>query len=232
MTAMGQNRDSTALFFQVPLPVNPPPISMVYILEDDPVLRDALQSLLESVGLETLACADAEAFLAAYRPNRPGCLLVDVRIPGRNDLGIQQSLREQGIDVPVIIITGHADVAMAVTALKQGALDFIEKPFNDQILLDGVHHALTVDMARRRTRVQHQDLLRRFDTLTAREQDVLRRVVEGLSNREIAEMLNLSRKTVEVHRARVMQKMRADTLSQLIRMAVVLGILKLYDSNA
>ena len=212
--------------------MNPPNTSLVYIVDDDPVLRDALQGLLDSVGLRTLACVDAKAFLAAYRSDRPGCLLLDVRIPGCNDLGVQQRLREQGIDVPVIIITGHADVAMAVTALKQGALDFIEKPFNDQILLDGVHHALTVDVARRRTRAQHQDFLRRFDTLTAREQDVLRRVAEGLSNREVAETLNLSRKTVEVHRAKVMQKMRADTLSQLIRMAVAIGILKLYDPDA
>ena len=229
---MGQNRDSAALFFQGHLPVNPPPTSMVYILDDDPLLRDALQGLLESVGLETLACADVEAFVAAYRPNRPGCLLVDVRVQGRNDVGIQQRLREQGIDMAVIIIAGHADVAMAVTALKQGALDFIEKPFNDQILLDGVHHALTVDAARRRVQAQRQDFLRRFETLTSREQDVLRRVVEGLSNREIAELLNLSRKTVEIHRAKVMRKMQAETLSELIRIAMAIGILKLFGPDA
>ena len=212
--------------------MNLPHTPMVYIVDADPALRDALQGLLESVGLRTLACADVEAFLAAYRSDGVGCLLLDGRIPGCNDLGVQQRLRERGIGAPVIIIADHADVTMAVTALRQGALDFIEKPFNDQILLDGVHHALAVDAARQRAQAQHQDLLRRFDTLTAREQDVLRRVVKGLSNREVAETLNLSRKTVEIHRARVMQKMQADTLSQLIRMAVAIGILKLYDPDA
>lgn len=213
-------------------PMNPSQTSMVYIVEDDPVLGDTLQGLLESVGLRILVCADVEVFLAAYRSDQPGCLLVDTRVPGGDYLDIQQRLREQGIDVPVIIMAGQADVAMAVTVLKQGALDFIEKPFNDQILLDGVHQALAVDVKRRRAQTQQQDYLRRFDTLTAREQDVLRLIVAGLSNREIAEKLNLSRKTVEVHRAKVMQKMQADTLSRLIRMAVAIGILKLYDPEA
>ncbi len=211
--------------------MNLPHTSMVYIVDANPSLGDALQSLLQSVGLRTLACADTEAFLAAYRSDWPGCLLVDAEIPGCKDLSVQQCLRERDINVPVIMMAAHADVAMAVTALRQGALDFIEKPFNDQILLDGVHHALTVDVARRHARAQHLDLLHRFDTLTAREQGVLRWVVEGLSNREIAETLNLSRKTVEVHRAKVMRKMRADTLSQLIRMAVAIGILKLYQPD-
>ena len=209
--------------------MNPPTTSIVYIVDAAPAPRAALQRLLESVGLRTLACADAEALLAAYRPTGPACLLLDVGVPGCNDLGIQRYLREQGIDAPVIIIAGHADVTMAVTALRQGALDFIEKPYNEQMLLDGVHHALAVDAVRQRDRAQRQDFRRRFDTLTGREQDVLRWVVEGLSNQEIAETLHLSRKTVEVHRAKVMRKMRADTLSQLIRMAVAIGIIKLYE---
>jgi RNA polymerase sigma factor (sigma-70 family) len=205
--------------------------SLVYVVSDDPALRDSLRCLLESVGLRTLAFADTEGFLTAYRPDHPGCLLLDIRIPGRNDLSSQQLLRDRGIDVPVVIITGHGDVAMAVTAMKQGALDFIEKPFNDQLLLDCVHNALAEDRARRHTRARRLELLCRFDTLTPREQDVLRQVVEGLSNREIAEVLNLSRKTVEVHRAKVMQKMEADTLSQLIRMAMAIDILKVYDQT-
>ncbi|KAB2928887.1 MAG: response regulator transcription factor [Candidatus Contendobacter sp.] len=212
--------------------MNPPPTSIVYIVGADSALHDALRDLLESVGLRTLACANLEAFLAAYQSDWPGCLLLDARVSGRDDLGAQRRLREQGIDAPVIMIAGHADVAMAVTALRQGVLDFIEKPFNDQILLDGVHHALAVDATRRRARAQYQELLRRFDTLTAREQGVLRWVVAGLSNREIAETLSLSRKTVEIHRARVMRKMEADTLSQLIQMTVAIGILKLYDPDA
>ncbi len=208
---------------------NPPPTAIVYLVGADPVLCEALQCLLKSVGLQTLACADMETFLAAYQADWPGCLLLDARVSGCDDPGALQGLRKQGIDVPVIMIAGHANVTMVVTALRQGVLDFIEKPFNDQILLDGVHHALAVDAARQRARAQRQDLFLRFDTLTAREQDVLRWVVEGLSNREIAEKLNLSRKTVEIHRARVMRKMEADTLSQLIQMTVAIGILKLYE---
>lgn len=211
--------------------MNPAHTSMVYIVDVDPALRDSLRCLLESVGLQALIFADTEAFLTAYQPDWPGCLLLDIRVPGRNDLDIQQHLYDLGIDVPVIIITGHGDVSMAVTAMKQGALDFIEKPFNDQLLLDCVHNALAEDQVRRRTRARRQELLRRFDTLTPREQDVLRQVVDGLSNREIAEALSLSRKTVEVHRAKVMQKMQADTLSQLIRMAMAIGILTVHDDT-
>ncbi|QQS53718.1 MAG: response regulator transcription factor [Candidatus Competibacteraceae bacterium] len=211
--------------------MNPPTTSMIYIVDDDPALRDSLQCLLESVGLQARAFTDIDAFLMVYQPDRPACLLLDIRVSGRGDSGAQQQLHERGIDVPVIIITSDGDVATAVAAMKQGALDFIEKPFNDQLLLDCVHNALAEDVVRRRARARRQDLIRRFDTLTPREQDVLRRVVEGLSNREIAELLNLSRKTVEVHRAKVMQKTRADTLSQLIRMAMVIGVLKIYDAG-
>ena len=206
--------------------------SLAYVVDDDPAIRDSLQHLLESVGLRALGFADVETFLTAYQPDRPGCLLLDIRIPGCNNLTSQQLLRERDIDIPVIIVTGHGDVAMAVTAMKQGALDFIEKPFNDQMLLDCVHNALAEDRVRRCTRAQRQQLLERFGTLTPREQDVLRQVVEGLSNREIAEALSLSRKTVEVHRAKVMQKMGADTLSQLIRMAMALNILKVFDTGS
>jgi len=204
---------------------------LVYVVDDNSVSHDSLQCLLESVGLQVLVFVDTEAFVAAYRPDRPGCLLLDIRVPGRNDPSVQHHLRNRGIDVPTIIITGHSDVSMAVAALKQGARDFIEKPFNDQLLLDCVHNALAEDLTRRRARARRQDLMGRFDTLTPREQDVLRRVVEGLSNREIAEVLSLSRKTVEVHRAKVMLKMQADTLSQLIRMARVIGGLKAYSET-
>lgn len=204
----------------------PPNTAFVYIVTDDPAACDALRRLLASVGLQTLTCADADGFLTAYRADQPGCLVLDAPASGCRPLMIPQRLRQQGIDLPVIIIAGQATVAMAVAALKQGVLDFIEKPFNDQALLDSVHHALTVDGAQWRVRMQRQEFLHRFDTLTAREQDVLRRVAQGLSNQDIAQDLGLSRKTVEVHRARVMQKMQAATLSHLIRMAMVVGILK------
>jgi two-component system, LuxR family, response regulator FixJ len=204
---------------------------LVYILDDPSALRDTLSRLLESVGLQALAVADLETILTAYRPGRPSCLLLGIRTGG-HDLGILSRLRQHTIDMPVIIITSQSDVPLAVAAMKQGALDFIEQPFNDQILLDCVHHALAEDAVRRRARNRRQDIQNRFDTLTPREQEVLQRVVEGLSNRDIADQFNLSRKTVEVHRAKVMQKMQADTLSQLIRMAMTLGILKLYDLDS
>lgn len=205
---------------------------LVYIVDDEPALRDALLELLKSVGLQALAVADIGAIITAYQPERPGCLLLGIQHPGPDDLRAQQRLREQGIDLPVIIIAGHSDVSLAVNAMKQGVLDFIEKPFNDQLLLDGVHHAVAEDTIRRRSRARRREFQHRFDTLTPREQDVLRRVAEGLSNRDIAEVLHLSRKTVEVHRAKVMDKMRADTLAQLLRMTMALGILKLYDFDA
>lgn len=204
---------------------------IVYIVDDETALRDTLQGLLQSVGLQALAVSDVEAMLTIYKPEQPGCLLLGIQIPGRNDLSVQQRLREQGIDMPVIIIAGHSDVSLAVTAMKQGALDFIEKPFNDQLLLDGVHHALAEDAIRRRTQARRREFQKRFDRLTPREQDVLQRVAEGLSNQDIAEALRLSRKTVEVHRAKVMLKMRADTLAQLIRMAMAIGVIKLYDMS-
>ena len=213
--------------------MNAPTTPIIYIVDDvvddDPALRSSLQCLLESVGLQARAFTDIDTFLTVYQPDRPGCLLLDIRVSGRGDPSPQQQLREHGIDVPVIIITGHGNVATAVAAMKQGALDFIEKPFNDQLLLDCIHNALAEDVVRRRARARRQELMHRFDTLTPREQDVLRWVVRGLSNRQIAKLLNLSRKTVEVHRAKVMQKTRADTLSQLIRMAMAIGILNIYD---
>lgn len=207
-------------------------LPLVYIVGDDSTLRDTLRRLLESVGLRALGFADAAAFLVAYQADTPGCLLLDIRVSGRNSLTSQKYLHDQGINAPVVIITAHGNVAMAVAAMKQGAMDFIEKPFNDQLLLDCVHSALAEDKARRQTYARRKDLQRRFDTLTPREQDVLRQVVDGLSNRKIAETLSLSRKTVEVHRAKVMQKMRADTLSQLIKMAIIIDIIKVFCDPA
>ena len=202
---------------------------IVYILDPEDRLRDSLRRLVESVGLYVRAFGEIEAFLTAYQPEQPGCLLLDIRIAGRAKISAQQILRERGVDLPVIVIAPRGDVATAVNAMKQGAMDFLEKPLNDQWFLDCIYHAVAEDQNRRRTRAWRQALLERFETLTPREQDILRQVVDGLSNREIAERLDLSRKTVEVHRAKVMQKMGARTLSQLIQMVMALGILKLYD---
>jgi len=202
---------------------------LVYIVDSDPALRETVSTLLESVGLQVCALADLDAFLNAYQPRQPGCLLLDILIPGWGELSALQVLAEKGINLPVIVVTQQGNVATAVTVMKQGAMDFIEKPFNDQVLLDCVHNALAEDAVRRQARARRRIIQRRFETLTPREQEVLKQVAEGLSNRQIADSLNLSRKTVEVHRAKVMQKMEAETLSQLIRMAMLMGVLKTYD---
>lgn len=201
--------------------------SVVYILDQDAVLCKALCQLMASVGLSARPFADLAAFIHAYQPERPACLLLDVRA----DQGVQQELRHQGIDLPVIVTAYRSDVATAVAAMKQGAMDFLEKPLNEQMLLDSVHHAITKDQGQRRIRARWEVLLNRFETLTVRELDILRHVAEGLSNRDIAEQLKLSHKTVEVHRAKVMQKMGARTLSQLIRMAMALHILNSYEKG-
>lgn len=209
--------------------MNPAESPLIYIVDDDAALRDSLYRLLDSVGLNVYPGADLDVFIKDYQPERPGCLLLDNSIPGRGDLSAQCWLQQREIDLPVIIMTTHSDVATAVAAMKQGALDFVVKPFNEQLLLDGVYQAVAEDRVRRRHRAWRQDLQRRFGTLTPREQDVLRRMAEGLSNQDIANVLNLSRKTVEVHRAKVMQKMQTHVLSHLIRMAMTLGMVPLYD---
>lgn len=202
---------------------------IVYILDAEAALRDALRRLVESVGLHARTFGEIDAFLTAYQPDQPGCLLLDIQISEPATISAQQLLREQDINLPVIVIAPRGDVATAVAAMKRGAMDFLEKPLNEQWLLDCVHHAVTEDRNRRRVRAWQRMLQNRFETLTPREQNILQQVVDGLSNREIAERLDLSRKTVEVHRAKVMQKMEARTLSQLIQMALGLGVLKLYD---
>ncbi len=202
---------------------------MTYIVDADPALRDSLAHLLGSVSLCTRTLADTRAFLAAYQPERPGCLLLDIDVSGRADPGIQRYLQELGIDLPVIVMTNCGNIKTVVTAMKYGAMDFIEKPLNEQMVLDCIHSALAEDTVRQRTRIRRKSIQRRFETLTPREQDVLKRVSKGFSNQQIADDLQLSRKTVEAHRAKVMQKMQAATLSRLIRMAMIIGILKIYE---
>ncbi|MDQ2694737.1 MAG: response regulator transcription factor [Pseudomonadota bacterium] len=206
-------------------------VPTVFVIDDDPALRDSLQWLLESVGLKVATFARPRDFLAAYATDRPGCLLLDVRMPGMSGLHVQQTLREAGIALPVIIITAHGDVAMAVAAMKSGATDFIEKPFNDQLLLDCVQNALTQNQLQRQARARHQQVIDRFNSLTTRERQVMALVVEGLPNKTIADTLDVSRKTVEVHRSKVMDKMQAETLSDLIQMAMAVGLLKEYGGQ-
>ncbi len=200
------------------------PKPTVFLVDDDRDIRDSLRWLLESVGLRLQAFASAQEFLDAYVPESPGCLLLDVRMPGMSGLELQEKLLESGFDIPTIILTGHADVPMAVRAMKSGALDFIEKPFSDQILLDQVNLALERDAHRRAKKARDGDLIRRVESLSPRERTVMLKVVEGKSNKAIALELKLSQKTVEVHRAHVMSKVRASSVAELVQIAFRSGL--------
>ncbi len=195
----------------------------VFVVDDDQAMRTSLQWLIESTGMRVSTFESADAFLAGYAPGRPGCLLVDVRMPGMSGLELQAHLTREGFNLPVIIITGHGDVAMAVKAMKAGALDFIEKPFHDEDLLRSIRRALDYDERRRIGQAARDDLRARLADLTPREFEVMGLVTEGKSNREIASDLGVTPKTVEAHRARVMEKMRADSLADLVRMAMLAG---------
>jgi len=196
----------------------------VFVVDDDLALRTSLKWLIESAGMQVVSFASAREFLDAYPPyrGRPGCLLVDVRMPGMSGLELQGCLADFDIRLPVIIITGHGDVAMAVRAMKAGALDFIEKPFNDEDLLASIHRGLDLDVKQRREQLRRAEIAARLAHLTPREHEVMDLVTEGKSNREIAAHLSVSAKTVEAHRARVMEKMQAHSLAELVRMALVL----------
>ncbi len=189
----------------------------VFIIDDDADFRESVEWLLESTQYAIDSYASAQEFLDAY-DHRPGCLLLDVRMPEINGLALQQIMRDQDIHLPVIILTGHGDVPMAVSAMKNGALDFLEKPFDDDVLLKLVDKAMAEAEQRFSQMGEEQVLKEYYDTLSRREREVMELVVSGNSNREIAETLGISPKTVEVHRSRVMSKMRADNLAQLVQM--------------
>lgn len=192
----------------------------VFIVDDDEVVARSLRWLIESVQLRVETFPSAQAFLDGCDPSRAGCLVLDVRMPGMSGLDLQQHLAARRIYLPIIFITGHGDVQMAVRAVKSGAFDFVEKPFNDQDLLDRIQKAIASDAERGAKEAQRAMLRGRFNSLTGREREVMDLVVEGLSNKAIANMLGLSAKTVEVHRARVMEKMHARSISDLVKMAM------------
>lgn len=194
----------------------------VFVVDDDQEVRDALQLLMESVGLAVETYPSASDFLAGFDPQRPGCIILDVRMPGMGGLDLQARLAEHQLYPPIIIITGHGDVPMAVRAVQAGAVDFIEKPFNDQALLDAVHRAIERDAEQRGAASRLADIQERYGRLTPREKEVLGLVVAGKRNKVIAVDLGVSQSTVEAHRARVMEKMEADTLSDLMRMMLSL----------
>ncbi|MCI0668335.1 MAG: response regulator transcription factor [Methylococcaceae bacterium] len=192
----------------------------VFIVDDDEAVRDSLGFLMKTIGLVHESYALALDFLAEFNPNRSGCLLLDIRMPGMSGLELQKELARRHSILPIIFITGHGDVPMAVEAMREGAFDFIQKPFRDQDLIDCVHNALELDDRNRAVLIQREQVSRNLNSLTDRERQILERVVDGKSNKTIAAELYLSQRTIEVHRAHVMEKMQADSVAHLVRMIV------------
>ncbi|MFI5365476.1 MAG: response regulator transcription factor [Candidatus Binatia bacterium] len=199
-----------------------PPDPTVFVVDDDPAMRDSLRWLLQSVGLPVQTYAAAEEFLEHYDATWPGCLVLDVRMPGMSGLKLQDVLAARHIQLPVIVVTGYAEVPTAVRALKTGAIDFIEKPFSDELLLDRVRQAIEADRQTREAEARRAAAMERFTSLTPREREVMKLVTAGKANKVIAAELNLSPKTVEVHRANVMKKMEVDSVADLVRASLLL----------
>jgi FixJ family two-component response regulator len=196
---------------------------IVMVVDDDTGVRNAMRALLKSVGLENALYASAQEFLATYQPTQPGCLLLDIRMPGMSGLELQQQLNLRGAVIPVIFMTGHGDIPMAVDDMQHGAFDFLQKPFRDQDLLDRVQRALTRD-TEYRARLRQTDRIReRLASLSPREREVLDLVSQGKANKMVAGDLGVSQRTVEIHRAHVMQKMEAGSLAELVRMMMTVA---------
>jgi FixJ family two-component response regulator len=191
--------------------------ALIYLVDDDDAVRDSLGLLLRSVGLACELYPSALEFLEHYDQRRHSCLVADIRMPGLSGLELQQKLNEQGAEIPIIFITGHGDVPMAVNAMKSGASDFLQKPFRDQDLIDRIHKALESDRERRTWREQEAVIRERLALLTPRETEVMERVVKGQANKVIAMDLGVSQRTVELHRARVMRKLRMRSLAELVQ---------------
>ena len=196
---------------------------VVYVVDDDPSIRDALDSLIRSVGFRAQTFASAQDFLKSARPDAPGCLVLDVRLPGLSGLDLQRELARVDIRIPIIFITGHGDIPMSVSAMKAGAVEFLTKPFRDQDLLDAIQAAVERDRASQEGRAELAELRGRYRSLTPREREVMQHVVSGLLNKQIAGELGTSEVTVKLHRGQAMQKMCAASLADLVRMAQKLG---------
>jgi FixJ family two-component response regulator len=198
----------------------PAQVPTIFVVDDDEGVRNSLRFLLKSVGLVARTLASASEFLEVYRPNQPGCLVLDVRMPGMSGLELQQQLNLRGATIPVIFITGHGDVPMAVEAMQHGAFDFLQKPFRDQDLIDRIQRALERDSRSRTALAQHDKIRARLASLTPREREVLALMTRGKPNKVMAAELGVSQRTVEIHRARVMEKSGAASLAQLVRMVM------------
>ena len=198
--------------------------AMVFVVDDDAGTRESLKNLIRSVGLRVEAFASAQDFLRSTRPDVPGCLVLDVRLPGLSGLDLQKRMAEVEIEIPIVFITGHGDIPMSVRAMKAGAVEFLTKPFRDQELLDAIQQALERDRNAREQRAEIEELRSRYRLLTPREREVMALVVTGLLNKQVAGELGTSEASVKVHRQHVMEKMRAGSLAALVRMADRVGI--------
>jgi FixJ family two-component response regulator len=194
------------------------PDAVVFVIDDDSLVRRGLESLIKSIGLRAEGFSSARDFLRAKRPDAPGCLVLDVRLPGVSGLDLQRQLTEMGVHTPIIFITGHGDIPMTVRAMKEGALEFLTKPVRGQDLLDAIERAIGRDRQGRKERAEMAELRERFSSLTPRETEVLHLVVAGLLNKQIADELGASELTIKTHRAHLMEKTRAESLAHLVRM--------------
>lgn len=200
----------------------PAPQATIFVVDDDDAMRRALGTLLNTVGHKTALFSLPSEFLSRFKADEPGCLILDIRMPEMSGLEVQQQLNRLGAMLPVIFITGHGDVPMAVQAMKEGAYQFIQKPFRDQELLDHINHALQLDHENRKNLARRAEILRRVETLTPRERQVMDLVAEGTANKVMAIDLDLSERTVEIHRAKVMEKMCARSVAHLVKMHMTL----------
>jgi RNA polymerase sigma factor (sigma-70 family) len=192
---------------------------VVFVVDDDPIVCTSMKRLIRTLGLEVQTFSSAQDFLLAKRPNAPGCLVLDVRLPDLSGLDLQQELAKADAELPVIFVTGHADIRMSVRAMKAGAVEFLTKPFREQDLLEAIQHGIAQDRKTRERRAAISELQRRLDSLTPREREVFSLVVSGLPNKQIAVHLGASEKTIKVHRGQLMRKMEAESLADLVRMS-------------